>query len=1433
MAQQEYIDEYKALGGTENVAALSDDEVRIKINELLGINPIVTQDALALPEMVLPAPAPKTPKQMSDQELIASMLSPEDMEAFASTGAVAPELAEQQMRDLTDSRDLITNLSDPATAGWVAERMAKQAGANALNTFDVPAQAAGLYGLASLGTEELANLINGDAEKPNFGSAAALDFANDRYKEALATFDTSEPRNIQESLAGITGMMIPVPGSGKLSAVGNLAEIATPLIIGNNKVPRLATNFAAAALMDQGVRELTDQPGDQYQTAFDLLNLSDEDQMEAFGITSTAMGATLPFFAPAAARALAQNPPKPPTIKAINDLDRLGPDNLYTITKNSDLLSGYILSDTDSVLEIARRAGVPNFDDLQKQFDNATHSGANARVVEAVSTGSMPTVHGNFAAPVSPRQLAAVYDLLSPQQQVDLNNYMLLGNYADVIKRRQAHDANALALHQQALQTDPQAPAPTMIAKATDQQELTQIAQQRATMRMNMPMLNEFSQGYQQLTEEARRFISEGPYALIDKATKARFDKEQPHYVPIQTTSVDPNDTLLRRVVAAQKEEADTGPVGSPAWLEERDIANIDMNTLQLQQGALPSIVDYVQSVLQAQMQNNARGAYVDAMMQSTPNQAGTPLIRRAKGKEVEKYPDRIVTVTRNGKDEKYITESYIARTLKLDPYILTNPVAMGLFMSRRAFETGTTGVTSFSFPLTSAIRDTISGWANTTKGQKAPGFGVITAPFEILTAKATKAFYTAIEDRLAAGQVFIPGVDANSQKQLAARLAATYQNSFYHLAQQHGGYDASIMRDRIKLAKGALGEVQKAIPWPVSRTYNMTLAPLISGLTNVLDAMMEAPRYNAAKRNTKAGVPIDTALAEAKKMTGDTSKSGKVYDAQGRRITGDTIDPEKGLFNEAIGGVTEFARIAAPYFNPMVQGMRRVATEAVADPVRFAARNWLAVGLPAMAAYAWNQMLSQDNPEGYDYTDYAFNVRSGDEQVMELYIGIPGQPPEKGISIPIAHESTPFMAPFQTALYHMGGGGDDLAKGLTTAGLNILGNSAEVGLPPVANAFLQMQGISGVGAMIGANSPYETREDNIGVLPQNMENTMRALFGTQAAIGLEAASAFADDGDLLAAGEEFMNSIAKRLPIVKGIGGWRTNSAYFTPVSLEQRKKLDAYNAFDEAWTTHMAQEGVVVSPSSPPPSMFPDVDKNGDMLEIPFGATGPVPTARPVNPLYALYGQQIHDTLAKKDPYGFPATKAQMGALTDQIRLLRGFNAGRRDDYQQWQDWIENAPTKITEAEAKAEEASEAYEALKKDNGGPGVTGAALQLPEVAAAVQANKDAERQLWMAQEYARTAKFLEDNKIDLGNRFDVIRLTNLLEQRRVDLMKYQLSIIEQVENDLTQQLQAQSLMSPQDHFRFETHLKPDANPGIEAIQEPLASPLATAQTGAE
>lgn len=1385
------LEQYAAMGGTEDLSGLSVDDIYSRIADM----------NFAKTGMAVPSPATGliNPGSMSDEELRRIIADPmEQVNPYQDPNAeVATEMA---MREASAGRSFVQNLTDPKTMAWAASRMAKLAAAGTMNTFDIPAQLAGMYGLGSLGAEQLANMlapvepvpsdpVTGEQRGHDFGSSAALDFANDRYMESLEAAGVSPPREVGESLAGIAGMMIPIPGVKVTGPVANMAEFVTPFVMGDNLAPRLAINMGASGTIDQGTRELF-ADDETYQTAFDLLGVPDvdPDQVDGIALSTLAAGATLPLWGPVAVQsALRMRKPKL-TVKKISDLDKMGPENVWTATTAGDVSMSTAVDDIGALERILDRVGIPNYDEVTRQLDMDTQAAGMTRVNEALNSGSMHTVHGDFTVPVAPKHLRDMYDTMPDVVQTEVNKYLMFGDYIDTIRRRQAAG----------------------IAQPTDARELARLQGARRQMRATHPMLASFSKSYQEYTEGVRSYLTKGEYAMMTPQMKLTLDREQPHYVPLEMDPVKHSDGLLKRIRDANRSHLYSDEL---SWLQTRDIKEINFKTIPNRYDAIPEAMSYGHSALTAQLHNNARGAVVDALLQSPISLGGKPLIRKATTKEVDRFPERITRVWRKGKEEYYISDQLIATTLRFDPAILSNPGQVLAYAQRRLFEQGTTGaltVATSPFSIVTAIRDTIAGAALAGKGQKGPGIGTLWAPARILGPKLTKVLSDDIMARLDTGGMawYLPGMDKASQRQLSGRLANTYQNSMYHMSREAGGVDASIMDERYVVAKGALEEVARTIkdkaPW-VSRTYNRTMAPMLAGVAAVFDALNQAPRMDAFIRNVRSGISAEQAARHAKTITGNTRRSGRAFDNQGRRITGDVVNPEIDLLtNPLLAYLAGGARVAIPFVNPTIQGSRRVM-QAAGDPFRFAMRNWTFVGMPAVAAYAWNNMLSKDNDEGYDYQDYAFNKRASRDQVMEMYFGLPGLPPERGISIPIAHESTPFMAPFQTLLRHMGGTGPEMTDAITQTGLTILENVAGIGMPPAAASLFSIAGYKAPESIMAPwRNTYDIREDNVGIASENIEQAIRSQFGSLGATGLAVAAAFMDDAEVQDALAEWGNQIMGRTPIAKGLGGWKINSSSFTPMSQQQRKKLDAYNTFLESYDEYFQHEGTV-SEDAPAP-FFPL--ENGEQAYVPFSKAGAEPLARPINPLYEMIGGEVRNAFERKDPYGYKTTEAQMKALTRQIQLLRGFNEGRKDDFQKMQELLEVTPEEQAAATAVVEEAQAAYDAFKSDNGGPGVTGNPDAIP-AKDALEAAKDQETRL---QSDAELKQFLEDNDIDLSNRFDVVRLTNLLEGRRVDLMKYQLEIINEIEDDMTKELQAQGMMGPEDHFSIEKHLAPMADP---------------------
>lgn len=1382
MANKDLIDEYKSLGGDkpdDELEKLDDLDLLLEIRrrkgsrverDQSGVTSVVTPDDpldLQNVDELLATLDPVDPRTLDDAELDKYLTDRPN----STKGK-----EEKEMRALVDSRDFLTNVTDPKTAAYVTGRMAAQTGGALIGTADPTTFGPALYGLVGSGVE----LIPG----VDIGAEDALNYSVDRQRKINASLGVGDPRNIEESAAAIAGSLIPLPGPGKLKGVPAVAEAVTPFLIGPT-VPKLATNLGVGLAIDQGIRELTDDEDTDYQTVFDKLGAPDataEQQINSAPIIQAGLSvglplvASLPIVAPMTKALWTATKPQTPKIVEINAIDPSGPKNLASIETTADQYLSHIADDKQALINIAKRAGVPDPDGLSLDIDQNTQVSGLMKTNEALNSGKLRGQFGDFNAPVAPRVLYDSFYQLPPEVQREYDLYLKLGDFADDL-RLQANN--------------PKGPKGA-------KRKLSTVQKQRADLRAKYPQLAEFSKAYQGVMDASRDFLQQGPNALIGRNQGQSLAMSRKHFVPSSPTSINPGDPLLTRINQAARNNR--APVDEQAWFGRKDyLGNKAVND---RRHSMETMIEYTRGVLNQQLQNNTRANYVDSLLSSDVQAARikgkkSPLIRKATADEVRKYPTRIISVVRQGKTTNYITGQLQAQIAQFDPYAVRGVLGSSIVTARRWFEKGTTGVASITFAPTTMIRDTLAGAANVGKGEKGPSIlGVLTAPAEILSAKATEAFVRAAEARLLAGKQMIPFMEQGAAQQFVQRAANSLQNTIYTMAKEQGGYDASIMRTRMEVATGAFHEIGRELneryPW-LGRSWGVSAGAAIKGFGALFDSLQEAPRYSAFKRSVKAGIDPAKAAGSARRITGDTNRSGRAFDSRGRLITADAANPTFVPLDAIIGGASEAVRLSVPYFNPSIQGVRRAFGAAADDPVRFALRSWMTVGLPSVVSMAWNNMLSEQNPDGHDYNKYQFEQRSMRDQIMEpIYIGIPGLPPEQGISIPIAHEQVLFAAPYQQMLQHLSSSDEHTKAAADQFGMTLLQNMSPISMPPLANAGLAMLGINP--PEIGGNA-YNITEDNVGYLPQNVEMTIRELFGAASAYALDAAYAFGEGGPGAAA-EEFSEDVLARVPVLKGVAGLKRKATYFTPIAQEQRMKLDAYYKFKDEYDLHYRRGGVVRSTQD-----FP-AGPAGVTMDAPIGYVAPPTTPRPTNPVYAAMGEYIWNSMESNSAYGMGNIRARQGTLTEQINLLKGYNAGRKRDYIEFEQKLDSAVDDYEQAKGETAVAQEAYDAIPR--------GEKTQTEAGLAAKSALESAKATEWQYEQMIKTRQLLKDNDIDLTDRFDVERLINLLETERHATMEQQLAQIRQIEDDVTDQLVAAGVMPPGRRFDFAKDLAPMA-----------------------
>lgn len=1036
--------------------------------------------------------------------------------------------------------------------------------------------------------------------------------------------------------------------------------------------------------------------------------------------------------------------PQPPVVKKVIEVAKDAPDDLETLETAKDLYKTYVVDEKTALTDIAERAGVPDPAKLKQEIDQSTQLTALMRVNESLRTGKLRTTTGDFDVPVAPEVLYMKVKNLPELAQQDADQYMKLMDMTDDLKLRIAKNIDVAASQQMLNDT------------------LTSLSQ----IEQRTPVVKELAQDYRNITGAVRDFLSKGKNAMLDQKAVQALGQERPNYVPIDIHGINPNDPLMSRMVDAQrqisKDEMDDW------FLQKRDLTKLaDPNS---RVNSFETLIGYTRNALQTKMEHDTRGMYVDQIAQS---QFGQNTMRKLKDDEVGKYGNRVVEVYENGKKVKYVASKLQADLLRFDPHVAKFPA---FYATKRMFEMGTTGAVGMTFAPMTMIRDMLTGLVLAPKGMGKP------TPWGTAKAVTDQLYY---KGALAASNILkssfndLPFLPKGAKDQLADTMADAYARSTIALANSVGGVDSSLIRSSIDFKKGVIHEVKRSLEQtagqiPGANFLGHSVRHLWNGWEALFSSISEAPRYAAFENALKKGVDPSTAAVEARKIAGDATRSGRVYKPDGTRIDADAVNKESLVGAAAAGKAAQFAREAIPYTNPTLQGLRRVASRFIENPVEVGLNAWKYVGLPAVAAYGWNEML------GPEYNDYAMKRRASRDQAMTIYVGLPNRPPEEGLEIPIPHELMFWNSPFTTAIYNSTRGDQDVMQSVKHMAATILQNGSMLGYPV---GFSQAFTAAGMRPPESIMTPwadvYELREDNVGFFPQNVEALLRQTFGGVTDLVLQSAAAGYQAGPMAFA-DEFAAQWAKKVPFVKNLSGSKTATNAFTPLSSERQRKVQALNTFRDAWEEHFNPAAYLRLRSSKLPELSDDIDEDSTTNDVSTGAVAPPTSPVPTNPVFKQFGQLIKSYTGTNDQ-GMTALNSRYSVLTEQIQRLRGYSAGNADQFKQWQKLINGSEAKYAKA----------VKAMQDEQEGP--------------------VKEKKLKVAQQYEeveKTAKFIKQHKLDMSKRDDVVILINELEKQRTTIIDEQMQVIKRLEDVMTEELHKNGMLPPNVRFDVEKHLIP-------------------------
>lgn len=1270
-----------------------------------------------------------------------AMPNPADLLAAGPTPFVGPAKS-ASTTDLENTLNVDQNMYGTNEVNVAKEELDRRAKIEGMSFFDALTSPDALARIGKAALKGPAQTVNGIVN----GVPALIDtFTGNDQQAADKITDLVKLNSKINERFGSSDAITPLESAGE--AASSAFVPGGPLI----KAGSMATDF----MVDQTVRELTDDKTSDYNTIFDNLNISGADEAPTFGMkgsAATAMGGAALgafFLNPRMLGVLKTTSAMAPFIREINSIDRLAPSGLKTIETSADALKMQTVDAQTALSDILRRAGVPNPDELDKQISLNSGSAARTRVHSAMRSGQFSLNGINYNVPVPVQRIIDGANGLEATVRQAISHYINLMDMIDDAKIAQA--ANVAGNHA------------VNIAQKTAE---------AARIAATHPQVVFFKQAYEQAMAGIRTMF-EGN--MLDSKKVQWLSANRPNYVPIDISPVDKDAGLFTRLRQAQR----AGEMSPEDWfLQKRESIGDYDPTIR----ADPFVVlqSYTEHALNLVMKNETRRAIVDGLMNSSYGKDTIRAVDNAKD-NVEANLHRIIEFYKDGEKQRFFTSGLVAGIAKFDPYVAKYPILYGV---KRGLEKTTTGAITFAtgaFAPTSFMRDAIA--ALVFKPQQLwTGAGPLSVAMAIpkqfwITAK--RDFAARLQAGIDSGNSIIPDSlwDVNGRQAFVDKISNQYTNSLYHTLNEQGGFDASINKANLDYARSAMGELKRSISeadfWKNPAFTNVVMRfgidgakVIMDGIVDLHNAIMDSSRYATAEKLVKKGVPVDDAARAAKKISGDTSRTGRTYDAEGKAILPDAVD--QGPLNagmKTIGGITEFIRESTPYYNPTVQGFRTLINGFQTDPIGTMFRAHMYVGLPATIALAWNEML------GKEYNDYAMSQRSADDVAKSIYVAIPGLPPEQGMEWSIPQELMLMNAPYSRGLYgfmrddETGEYGDALQVLMQS----IFRNSGDMSIPPLVKGGLNYFGMESYDGIANSfNSAAQIREDNVGVLPQNVENMARSLFANLGGLAIETAYIFSNPDPDAAPFSDFADNVYEQFMsgtnIVKQVSGRKISNVKFSiPAQIAYEKKAAIQNLdplFKRFFDPEYKNEDGLDQPSK---SKYEKLDKLPESVagetrpDLPFVYPGPNNQEQPTNPLIPIFGGLLLKE-ALNSGLDMSALDDRLSKYDKYVKLLKSYNSGDRASLKEFQSFLEDAT--LQDKESK---------------------------------------------------KLKTLLEDFDIDLTEYSDRVKLINIIENEETFIYRQKLEIYDIVEKKVETTLKDNGLLPSDKTFKIENDLDPYNN----------------------
>ena len=950
------------------------------------------------------------------------------------------------------------------------------------------------------------------------------------------------------------------------------------------------------------------------------------------------------------------------------------------ISKRSDLARVY--DDVNASLRrIGKRAGIDKevVDRLMQRFRIQTRNGGRALADSAVMEGRMETPSFVFRAPVS---LKAMAEASTPQTDEYLK---LLAQRDALIAERNIKVGKAI----ESKQLDPSAPTRPVYnvrrdVEAVTGQEIKAVEQQIKDIEAAVPGIDKMAQANQAWNKEMTRFREAGEYGTVTKA------------------------------------EADATRMSHTNSLAGEG------------EGAIAAKANDAKKLIKERLDNEAVGMYIDETRKVDPS-----LFVRTTKEEIEKngWQANSVMFKRKGEPEYYTTDPHIASVLRTDHHIITGWSGNTLYMTKRILEETSTGNLAPNFAVTSALRSYWIAKFTTELGYRAPtAIGSVMAIPQQLVPQLAKAISNGL-DRGSAGmlkEMFETGaagqfIGSGWMDGLSRRLAVAAEESVYFQLKSAGSHKGSI------LVQQNQAEATQAVENYInSAAGKSNLAAGFNHFWNgwkaTIDAVHSAPAFNFVKRNTdKEDLPF---LAErARRLTGDPRGGGEMFES-GRRAGKEIAfeSGKKGLTDsmanalvKGYGYTLDAAREAIPWFNPTLQGVKRIGEAWAHNPIRFGRSLAMYAMAPQAGLFYYAKSLDSPTPDGKlggdpngrSYVDYMVSGRNATNKQMNFYIPLPGLPVERGIEFTFFHELNPFRVMTMIALHHMMGGNvsqEDFARSqpflpadhithrrslkedLYKAAHSFLETAGTPPMPPLVNFALGTLGIRGPQGIFGgeAFTPKADPYNQNGGLGTSLEIMSRSvLSGVAEAMGQFYANTINSTGSLIGMApvhglQGFGATFVKKTPLLRDITDIRpdrSNNTELTKEVFEHQKDFNELARFYKKWT--LKDGAIGTTPASTGGEIA--VTEELGLKRLNAGNPG-LQQPDPDNPMYIQFMSKFYERFMKESPnmvkgedaggVAFKSMFRNYGRATQKVERLKDVNYGT---YERWQNEME--------PEAKAE--------------------------------------------------------------------------------------------------------------------------------------------------